>query len=61
MLSKKMLTALLAVAILVLSYQTYALAAMAQKLENVSLGFGGSGSSMNVMDSGSASKMVGGC
>ncbi|MBI5754875.1 hypothetical protein HZA41_01505 [Candidatus Peregrinibacteria bacterium] len=61
MLSKKTLTPLLVVVILVLSYQTYALAAMAQKLEDVSLGFGASQVSANVADGGSAPNMVGGC
>lgn len=61
MLSKKTLTLLLAVAIFVLSYQTYALAAMSQKLEDVSLGFGAGQQTVNFSDSGSAPSMVGGC
>ncbi len=61
MLSKKTLTILLAVAIFVLSYQTYALASMSKKLEDVSLGFGGGQSAVNLTDSGATPNMVGGC
>ena len=61
MISKKTLTVLLAVVILVLSYQTYALASMTKKLEDVSLSFGGAQSAVDLTNSGTAKSMVGGC
>ncbi len=60
MFSKKTLTTLLVVAILALSYQTYTLVDLNQKLEQVQIGLGSS-SAVNFSDTGGTPDMVGGC
>ena len=60
MFSKKFLTTLLVIVVLILSYQTYALASLSTELETAKIGIGGS-SAVNLVDDGDTPDMVGGC
>lgn len=62
MFSPKNLTIMLVVAIAALSYQTYALAALSEKVDEAQIGFGSASAEVNFTDTGGeAPDMVGGC